>query len=185
MDRAVAKATRVGQKVMQELYADVITEALQSEDDRSSSMEKRALGVISAAGVLSTLMLGFSTLVSRSPGPPGQALLTVWIRIALVAALVAFAIAATLALLVTSPRNYLGHDVDDIRSRIVGEGWDEWDQPQSRAATWDFELKRVTILDRAQKLNTQKSRLLQTAISVEVAGIAGIATSVGLLLFTA
>ena len=150
---------------MGDLYEELITSSLKAEDERRTTHTTQGVAIISASGVLTTLLAGL-TAVLRTGGMP----LPVASRILLAVALSLFTAAAIAALLGMSPGPYYGLDPEYLRQKVTREGWDEWAREPLRA-TWEIQVRRVEFLDQAHKLNTQRGRFIQTAIGVEALGV--------------
>src|SRR5690242_17153229 len=98
---------------------------LSEQSGRQSSIEQRALAVITTSGALvsflvalSALLLGKNAALRLHAGP----------RAALVAAVVLFVAAAILALVANSPRTYLDFTPEDV-DRMM----EEWDSSEEDA----------------------------------------------------
>jgi len=48
------------------IYSDYIAEQVTREDARKASLESRGIGVVTTAGALATLLLGFTTLTKKA-----------------------------------------------------------------------------------------------------------------------
>ncbi|MGI8438639.1 MAG: hypothetical protein ACR2NV_00295 [Thermoleophilaceae bacterium] len=145
---------------------------LRAQDARKASFEQRGLAVITTSGVLVTLLFAFAGL-SVQPGAtlafPGSA------RLWLLAALLAFVLAAAAALATNIPRRYEAVTPDEIERRLTGSPI----RSESRAEK-DVALTRVKALRDAKGKNTAKGRLLFAAIGLEVlaVGLVGVAVAI-------
>lgn len=159
-----------------DVYARVIDELLQQERDRKASLEQRALAVITSAGVLVTLVLGFSAFGSARQATT----ISVPARVLLLAALLALLAAAVASLRINQPVDYSPLGVNkDLRMMLTDELWEDTSVVARRAIA-EF---RVGEIDRWREENGRKARRLQIAFIAESTGVALLVASVGVLLF--
>jgi hypothetical protein len=158
-----------------DVYARVIDELLQQERDRKASLEQRGLAVITSSGVLVTLLFGFSALTRTQQAAP----LPVITRLLLIAAMVAFLIAALMSLGINRPVNYAPLGVKTDLQLMVSDMW----RDSAADGQWLIAKFRVGEIDRWREANGAKARRLQRAIWAESLGVALLAGSVAVLLF--
>ena len=142
-----------------------IENELRQAHDRASSLEQRALAVVTTSGVLVSLVFGFGTLVkgkqitSLSEAP----------RILLILALISFVIAAMTALFTIMPRNY---PVESGWSKVLGS----W--IVSPNETWaSITQLHLDEIRHWLTTNTLKAGILLAAIVAECIGISLLALS--------
>lgn len=166
-ERPTASAT-----VMQ-LVEDQLTE----ERSTKTSLEGRAISVITSSGALATLLFALAALVTDAetfvlPGLP---------RWLLVAALLAFLAAAMFALRTARPDAYQEVTVDSLRDAIA---------PAAMSAPVDageasVAAVLVDIIEAARKRNGEKARYLRNAVWCQAAGAVILAIAVVIVLATA
>lgn len=158
-----------------DVYAGIIDQLLQQERDRKVALEQKALGVITTSGVLVTLLFGFSTIAKAQNSPP----VPVLARILLIAALVAFLLAAVLCLAINRPVDHSPLGVErDLRRMVTDELWND----VANNARWAIAEFRVDEIDRWRENNGRKARRLQNAVVAESCGVVLLAASVVVLL---
>src|SRR5262249_941729 len=140
---------------MGDLYEELITSSLKAEDDRRATHTTQGVAIISAAGVLTTLLAGLTAVLTRTNSIP----LPLASRILLAVALFLFTAAAIAALLGMSPGPYYGLDPEYLRQKVTREGWDEWTREPTRA-TWEIQVRRGGVLGPGPKLNNPAGRRL-------------------------
>lgn len=134
--------------------------------DTKSSLEQRAITLITASGVLVTLAFGFTAAVAKgqhfSNFTPAE-------RIVLVISLALFASSALIALIVNQPKSYPDPDFRDILgiSSTPIEG-----KPLQR-----FDIA----LEEAHLVNDKKALRLTYAFGAQLAAIAALAVVVGMV----
>jgi hypothetical protein len=130
-----------------------------------SSLEQRAITLITASGVLVTLSFGFSAAVAKGTH---FANFTRPERIVLVTALGFFAFSALTALFVNEPEGYSAPEVDDLITLPANS------QFMAR--------QRLSgAIDKARMANGDKATMLVAALWLQLAGIALLAVAVGLV----
>ena len=82
-----------------ELFAAYVVEQLEVEEKRRASLESRGLAVITSSGTISGLLLAFAALADRREGLELSDDVTPW----LIAALIAFVVAALLGVGLNTP----------------------------------------------------------------------------------
>lgn len=157
-----------------EIYAAVIDRELQRETERTTSLEQRALAVITSSGILVSLIFGFGALIKGQ----GSLHLPQAARVFLVLALVAFVIAAIMSLLTNRPRPYKPLGVKPDLERMVADLWSiSGDKAQRSIAEF-----RVGEVDRWRDNNKIKAAHLQRAIAMECWGIGSLVISMIIIL---
>ena len=146
---------------------------LSEQAARKSSIEQRALAVITTSGALVSLLVALSALLL---GKTAGLRLHSGPRAALVAAVIAFVAAAIIALMANTPRAYLSFAPEDL-DRMLRE-WDSGGED----ALWLVSQAQAEHLKSAIKANARKALLLQTAVGAEVGAVALIALGVVLSL---
>ena len=157
---------------------DALTEFLSdqvlAERARKSSLEARALGVITSSGVLVTLLMGLGSIVVGTAG--FRASLSA--RALLVVAAAMFVIAAALAIFVNAPLGYLEVEPESLRDLAAPSNWilpGEEARRQLAAA-------RLEALVSARRRNQAKALVLLLAAVAEVFGGVFTACAAGTLL---
>jgi len=144
----------------------LISNQLDLERARKTSIEGRALGVVQLSGGFVTI---FATLVGfavRKTSQPGKAVLSTF---AVAAAL--FLVAAGLAIVA----NYRGNSRSSFAElpSVDLERWlEHWQAGDQAAASHEAARDQIKVLNGARRLNTEKRQLLGLAVLAEVAAIA-------------
>jgi hypothetical protein len=146
---------------------------LTEQSNRKSSIEQRALAVITTSGGLVSLLVALSALLL---GKNAEQRLNAGSRAIIIAAVVTFVAAAILALIANTPRGY-----SDFASEDVDRMMNEFDSSEADAR-WLVSQRRAENLKRAMRLNDEKGHLLQVAVATEVGGVALVALGVVLTL---
>jgi hypothetical protein len=162
-------ANESGDAKASEIYAAVIDHELEQERERATSLEQRAMAVVTSSGILVTLVFGFGTFIKGQGNfhPPLSA------RIILALALVSFVVATVMSLLTNRPRAYKPLGVKTDLQRMVFELW-SIPADSARRSIAEF---RVQEVDRWRDNNMVKSANLQRAIAMECCGIGLLAAS--------
>lgn len=151
-------------------YDSLLKEKLASEDARKSSLEQRALAVITTSGALVTLLFGLAALSTKREATFD---LSDFAETALAVALGLFIGAAVLALRTNTPVDYQEVEADAIQGRI-----NETPPCTSDEAIKDIALTRVDELRSAREKNGEKARQLQWAVGLEVAAVLAVAVAI-------
>ena len=146
---------------------------LSEETARKSSIEQRALAVITTSGVLVTLLVALSALIV---GKNAELHLHTGPRAALVAAVAVFVAAAILALVTYTPRAYRDFAPEDVERMLK-----EWDS-SVEDARWLVSQAQAGQIKRAVEVNEKKALLLQVAVGAEVVAVSLMALGVVLTL---
>ena len=158
-----------------EIFANVIDYELEQERARRTSLEQRAMAVVTSSGVLVSLVFGFGALLKgqgAAPRLPGSS------RVLLALALLAFVAAAVMSLLTNRPRDYKPFGVKASLERMVEE---DWFIPADDARRLIAEF-RTGEVDRWRDNNKAKAAYLQWAITLECVGIALLAVAMTVIL---
>lgn len=156
-----------------DVYGPLMVTMLSEQAARKSSIEQRALAVITTSGALVSLLVALSALLL---GKDAGLRLHAGPRAALVAAVVAFVAAAILALMANTPRAYRDFAPEDVDRMLA-----EWDSG-GEDALWLVSQAHADHLKRATEANEKKALLLQIAVGAEVGAVALIALGVVLTL---
>jgi hypothetical protein len=156
-----------------DVYGPLFVTMLTEQSARKSSIEQRALAVITTSGGLVSLLIALSALLL---GKNATLRLNAGSRAIIIAAVVAFVAAAILALIANTPRGY-----GDFSDEDVDRMMHEFDRSEEDAR-WLVAQRRAEMLKLAMKLNDGKAHLLQVAVTTEVAGVALVALGVVLTL---
>jgi hypothetical protein len=153
----------------------LIQDQLAEERSTKSSLEARAIGVITSSGALATLLFALAALVTKAsdyelPTPA---------RGALGLTLVAFVAASVLAILAARPDTYQEVTVGSLRAAAA---------PQAMAAPAGegdpaIAAVLVDIIERARTKNATKAKYLRAAVACQVVGAVLLALAVGTVLF--
>ena len=148
-------------------YAEKLFE---TQAERKTSLEQRALAVITTSGVLATLLFGLTAFLSQTQA----ASLASNARGPLVAAMASFVVAAVLALLVNVPLFYLDVELGETSEQLrVLWSKTEIDADILIAST------RLKVVRRAKLVNTIKAWLLVAAFLGEMIAVLAMAISLG------
>jgi ABC-type long-subunit fatty acid transport system fused permease/ATPase subunit len=137
---------------------ELLTDQLADERARKASIEARGMAVITTAGTLVTITLGFVALAARD----AKTVLAQAVVILLVASLVGLVAAAVMGLLVNLPAR-----VPQVDAAYLLAGEDDQDVAI-----------RVELLTGLRALNRVRARLLFAALSVEVVALVVMAVAV-------
>jgi hypothetical protein len=154
-----------------DLYSKLLGDLVAQEAIRKASIEQRGLAVITTAGGLISLLVALSALLL---GKNSTATLGWEARGLLIAAIVAFIVAASLGLAANTPRWYEGLNTSDL-DRMVAQH--SWLADKDEAALLIAE-EHVRELKVGRKLNNRKAAYLQRAIITEVIGVGLVAAAI-------
>ncbi|WP_433003259.1 hypothetical protein [Kribbella sp. CA-294648] len=152
----------------------LVQDQLAEERSTKSSLEARAIGVITSSGALVTLLFALSALVTKSPTYE----LPEVARIALAATLIAFGIATVLAITAARPENYQEVTVKSLEAVATAEAM----TALAREGEPEIAKVLVKIIARARKENGVKARFLQFAVTFEVTAAILLTFAVGTVL---
>jgi hypothetical protein len=153
-----------------EIYAAVIDFELEQERARRTSLEQRAMAVVTSSGVLVSLVFGFGAVVKGQGAVPR---FPTGARVLLALALLAFVAAAVMSLITNRPRDYKPLGVKNDLEKMVSEYWSISGDSALRSVA-EF---RTGEVDRWRDNNKIKAVYLQSAITLECCGIALLAAS--------
>jgi len=158
-----------------EIFAGIIAYELGQEQARRTSLEQRAMAVVTSSGILVSLIFAFGALVRGQEAVPR---LPMAARVLLALALLAFVTAAVMSLLTNAPRDYKPFGVKADLEKMVKDYW-SIPPDDARRAIADF---RTSEVDRWRDNNKVKAAYLQRAITLECIGIALLAASIAVIL---
>ena len=146
----------------------LIADQLVDERSRKDSFERRALAVITSAGVVVSLLLGLAPLVHK---PPAVA------QVCFAVALGLFAVAAALGIIASVPRRYQETAPEHLWPLLEDRFW------YGRASIGKRRVAelRLNVLDWARGTNDGLGQLLVWALSLELAALVAVAVAVGSL----
>ncbi len=148
----------------------LIQDQLTEERSTKTSLEGRAVGVITTSGTLTTLLFALSALVTK-----GADYSLPWAaRVPLILAVGAFLSAAVVAILAARPQAYREVTVDSMREIAAASNLA---LPASEAEP-EIAEGLVQIIERARENNGKKAQRLKIAINAEVAGTLLVAVAV-------
>jgi hypothetical protein len=166
----VAAAGATSAAAVMKLVQDQLTE----ERSTKSSLEARAIGVITSSGALATLLFALAALVTR----PAAYQLPDLARLVLTATLVAFMVAAVLAIIAARPGTYQEVTIDSLRAAATQEAMGApAEQGESAIAN-----VLVDIIAKARHKNGNKARFLKAAVTVEAIAAVLLAAAVAIVL---
>lgn len=174
LNRGIDQGQSGSTEVAGKSYEQLIREQLDEERARKSSLEQRAVFVITSSGALATLLFGLAAAVTAATGfvlPPGAK----WL---LVVAVPLFLVSAVLGILVNAPREYDEIATDEL-ARVVDPQY--WEAAGSIGARRAAEA-RITVLRSARKLNYSKAKQVYYALIIEVIAVAAVAAAVAIIL---
>ena len=145
------------------VYGEYLKDELARQDARKASFEQRGIAVVTTAGTLVTLLLGFSALTSKAAK---ERLLHGDTAGWLAASLVLFVVASVVALVTNFPTGYRSLRADEMRERVDMEPEDGGD-----TAAYVVADLRLNILATAQEKNSSKGGVLFIALACEVLAV--------------
>lgn len=148
----------------------LVQDQLTEERSTKTSLETRAIGVITSSGALATLLLGLAALVTK----PAEYVPPALVRVILGVSLVAFIASAVLAIVAARPGTYHEVDIESLRSAASKDAMGapaEEGEPTIAGVL-------VDIIDIARENNGSKAKFLRRAVTLE--GIAAALLAVAL-----
>jgi hypothetical protein len=144
------------------VYGEFIADQLSAQKARQDSFERRGLAVVTSAGVLVTLLFGLASLstTEKTLKLPGEA------KELLIIALVAFVVAAVLALATNFPMPYEVPRAEALKQRLKARPVRD-----EEAALRDIAVTRANMLRRAKTMNAIKGWFLIAALAAEVTAV--------------
>lgn len=152
----------------------LVQDQLTEERSTKSSLEARAIGVITSSGALATLLFALAALVTKTAGYelPDTA------RLVLGATLVAFVVAAVLAIIAARPGTYQEVTTDSLRAAATKEAM------AAPAEEGESAIAKVLvdIIAMARGKNGAKARFLKRAVTAEAIAAVLLAVAVAIVL---
>lgn len=167
---AAARPSATSAAATMKLVQDQLTE----ERSTKSSLEARAIGVITSSGALAALLFALAALVTK-PAAYAPALA---VRFLLGATLVAFMVAIVQAILASRPGSYQEVSLEslhDVATKTAMEAPADEGEPEIARML-------VTIIERARERNAKKARFLKNAVTAEAAAAVLLTGAVALIL---
>ena len=157
------------------IYQALVKDLVAAEDARRTSLESRAMTVVTVSGTLVTLLLALSSAIGGKDQPaiPGTA------RGFVVAASAVFFVAAVLAISTYAPRSFAPYDIPALCAELAA-GWQE---PADAGLRKDV-TERLEQLRLLQTGNNSRGTLLILALAAQVLAIAQVAIAVAIALAT-
>ena len=143
-------------------FIEFLADQMPAERDRKSSLEARALGVVTSSGVLVTLLFGLGSLVFGATGFRAGLL----VRVLLAVAAMFFVAASALAIFVTAPWGYREFEPESLRELVAPANWT---LPGDEARR-QLSAGRLEILVKARRRNQVKALVLLLAAAAEAFG---------------
>lgn len=152
----------------------LVQDQLTEERSTKSSLEARAIGVITSSGALATLIFALAALVTK----PAQYELPELARLVLSATLVAFIVAAVLAIIAARPGTYQEVTLESLRAVATEEAMG------APAEQGEPEIAKVlvSIIAKAREKNANKARFLKAAVTIEAVAAVLLAAAVAIVL---
>ena len=152
----------------------LVQDQLAEERSTKSSLEARAIGVITSSGALATLLFALAALVTKAAGYELPDLA----RLVLGATLVAFMGAAVLAIIAARPETYQEVTIESLRAAATQEAMG------APAEKGESEIARVLvdIIAKARDENGNKARFLRRAVTLESVAAVLLALAVAIVL---
>jgi hypothetical protein len=150
-------------------HHSLLLEQLADERTKKGSLEQRGLAVISTAGTLVAIILGFVALATRNPSSslPGTAALLLLI------ALLVLVIASAAGLLVNLPART---PIVDAEGLVAMADHADWNRPDPETARTEYRLQGQMLIA-LRKVNRVRARVLISALLLEVLALTLMATS--------
>jgi len=160
-----------------EALTRLLNDVIPAERVRKSSLEARALAVITSSGAFVSLLLALGAFVTKATSyAPNTATL-----IMLTITTVLYTTAAGVGIYCNVPGRYFEIEAEDLRALAAPEEWAK----DGAAADAQLALARVYMLEDWRQANELKARWLVTAAAFEVAGILTTAAAVIIVLASA
>jgi hypothetical protein len=144
------------------VYLTFIKEQVAAQDARKASLEQRGIAVITTSGTLASLLLAFAALVTASK----DFALSACAHDFVVAATIAFALAAVAAVLTNIPVLYAGVNVEQMRALLRDKWADEQATAEQRTAA-----TLVNVIASAKERNRVKGWVLFAAMAIETVAV--------------
>jgi hypothetical protein len=160
-------------------FGKTIKDQLDEERDRKKSLEARGIGIVTSSGALATLLFGLVTF-TRGTNPQLHWAIGTPAKVALLAGVALFAIAALLGLAANYPGDYKEVSIEKLRDRVKSEVWAVPDPIEG--ARRDAEVNVGTI-DAARRINGKKAQAIRWGIAAEAAAAVAVALAVAFEIF--
>ncbi|HKS49335.1 MAG TPA: hypothetical protein VJT49_30350 [Amycolatopsis sp.] len=159
------------------VIAALIVKEAEKAEAAAGSVQSRGLAVISSSGTLVTLLFGLAALATKVQNfvLPGST------KLPLCLSALFLVLAAVLGIATNLPRGTEAVALRDLRPLLEDRAWN------APAVNADQQIARtqLTTVESTRKRNIKVARLLITAISLEIVGIACVMWSVLSLIFKA
>ena len=143
-----------------EIYTDFVKSLVDAEASRKSSIESKGISVITTSGTLVTLLFGLVAVVTSHSSFTLPVAAHGW----LVAAVLAFVVAAALAILVSFP---LPYGQTDLTVNLLRDWWGDSESVADAAVVQ----LRLDQLAAARRMNVLKVTVLCLASGAELVGL--------------
>jgi hypothetical protein len=154
------------------VFADAVRDLLNVEEQRRQSLEARGVSVITVSGTLVTLLLGLAALVTKRT----DFHLTGSARELVTGAVVAFTVAALLAIAAHAPQRERVGDAGELAATLPGL-WDEGADFARKKLT----ATRLELLGATQRANDRRATALLGAMIAQAVAVALLAWAVAQL----
>lgn len=154
-------------------FAAYVSEQLEAEEKRRTSLEARGLAVITTSGTVVTLLLALAALVTKSQDFQLPESAQPWV----ITAVVSFVAAAALGIAANAPQLYRAVDPRALEL-IIRERWSVPADDALKTLT----ATRLADLERAQKANDLKGWALLGAVVSQGVAIACLTISIWIIL---
>jgi hypothetical protein len=152
----------------------LVQDQLVEERSTKSSLETRAIGVITSSGALATLLFALAALVTKT----ATYTLPDLARLGLVLTLLAFICAALFSILAASPGTYQEVTIPSLRDAAGHMGSPAREGEPAIASVL------VDIIETARDKNADKAKHLKRAVTAEAVGAVLLGLVVGVVLLT-
>ena len=151
-------------------YGDLAREQVSLQEGYKESIERRAMSVITSSSTIAALLFGVLTLLGRGADEISLGILA---GSAVLLAILLFAAASIVAVLVNRTRDYVGPKADALQG-LIEDSWEE----SGDIAAQRIALTYVEVLRAAKIQNTAKAQLLDAAVWLEALAIVALAAAV-------
>lgn len=162
------------------VFAPFVTAQLDQERARKTSIESRALNVITSSGALIALTTGILTIARNGSK---ETLSPIAVAV-IVVAYALFLLAACVGLVT----NYLGNSVGSYAEIPLSnlQIWvKDWASTDQLGASQSVAEQQLATLAHARELNTNKTKFLALAVAAEVVAVTLLVTALGIVLIHA
>jgi hypothetical protein len=159
------------------VYAPVIGSQLDQERSRKSSIEGRAITIVSTSGALLAIFAGFLTVLKgTSHDVPAQLLVPLGFAYAL------FAVVAACGIL-ASARGNTQEAYGEFHTHLLRVWLPDWASPNTADAVKVIADQQLTVLGNMRGDNLAKWRLMVAGVSAQILAVAIFAAALGHALF--